>query len=477
MRPLRSLARLVRPTSGALLALLCLLPGLALGQQSLLQGGSMTAGHLPMYSIGGTSQPIVIDSGPAGGNVTGQGISELNVTARGTGTPPYATQGTGPNGEIACFQDAVSTNSTGYHYLCLSPNAAGGGLLSYGAAGGASSLPFTFMVNGTSYAFPFVTGGIVGPGSTTVGHMACWNNTAGTLLSDCGTALTIGGSANQIQYNNAGALGGFTLGGDATVNVGTGALTITKIGGQNATLGGALSTAGALTTGGPFITSGASSLTLTTSGATNVSLPASGTLATLAGSEALTNKTVNGLTITSTTGGTLTIANNKVLTASNTLTFTGTDGSTLAIGTGGTLGTAAYTAATAYMPSGVQITNTLGADVAMNNAANYFDGPSVAQGSTGTWFASGTVTVAEGTVAGAGVFCKLWDGTNVIASGAMYVQGASSDVGSLSLSGYRASPAGNIRISCRSPGSITGNILFNQTGNSKDSTITAFRVQ
>ena len=62
---------------------------------------------------------------------------------------------------------------------------------------------------------------------------------------------------------------------------------------------------------------------------------------------ALTGKSYNGLTITSTTGS-LTIAAGKTLTANNSLTFSGTDGSTLNIGTGGTLGTAAYTAASAY---------------------------------------------------------------------------------------------------------------------------------
>jgi hypothetical protein len=155
MRPKKN-QRPASRSSGALLALLCLLPGLALGQQSLLQGGSMTAGHLPMYSIGGTGQPIVLDAGPAGGNTTGQGVSEFNITARGTGTAPYAAQGTGVDGTIFQIQDAVSTNSTGYHYLAFSANALGGGLMEYGAAGGASALPFTFKVNGTSYSFPFV---------------------------------------------------------------------------------------------------------------------------------------------------------------------------------------------------------------------------------------------------------------------------------------------------------------------------------
>src|ERR1043166_1260457 len=43
--------------------------------------------------------------------------------------------------------------------------------------------------------------------------------------------------------------------------------------------------------------------------------------------------------------GSLSIASGKTATFNNTLTLTATDGSTLAIGTGGTLGTAAYTAA------------------------------------------------------------------------------------------------------------------------------------
>jgi trimeric autotransporter adhesin len=65
---------------------------------------------------------------------------------------------------------------------------------------------------------------------------------------------------------------------------------------------------------------------------------------------ALTGKTYNGLTVTSTTGA-LTIAAGKTLTANNTLTLSGTDASTLNIGGGGTLGSAAFTASTAYAPA------------------------------------------------------------------------------------------------------------------------------
>ena len=53
-----------------------------------------------------------------------------------------------------------------------------------------------------------------------------------------------------------------------------------------------VSLAGNLTLAGSLSTSGANALTLTTTGSTNVTLPTTGTLATLAGTETLTNKTI-----------------------------------------------------------------------------------------------------------------------------------------------------------------------------------------
>jgi hypothetical protein len=65
--------------------------------------------------------------------------------------------------------------------------------------------------------------------------------------------------------------------------------------------------------------------------------------------------------------GTLTITSGKTFNVTNTLTLSGTDGSTLNIGTGGTLGTAAYTAASAYQPIDTDLTTIAGLTATTDN--------------------------------------------------------------------------------------------------------------
>lgn len=118
------------------------------------------------------------------------------------------------------------------------------------------------------------------------------------------------------------------------------------------------------------------------------------------------------------------------------------------------------------------LTNSLAADVNLNNVANYFDGPSVAQGTVGTFLATGTVVVSD--VGGGTTFnIKLWDGTTVIASARML---GGVNALPISLSGFIASPAANIRISVQDLTFTTGLIRFNASGNSKDSTLTVIRI-
>ena len=176
-----------RPAFAAALraAAAALLPSLAAAQSTPLQAGPWTPGHVPQYTGNGSVQPVVQDGGAAGGGGLGANIAELGIVARGTGTAPYSGQGTGPFGSIGCFYDAPITNATGYHYLCMSPNATGGnGLISFGNAGGAAATALNFNINGSQYAFPVTVGGITGPGSTTIGHLVTWNNATGTLVAD-----------------------------------------------------------------------------------------------------------------------------------------------------------------------------------------------------------------------------------------------------------------------------------------------------
>jgi len=107
-------------------------------------------------------------------------------------------------------------------------------------------------------------------------------------------------------------------------------------GSSTITLGGNFSSAGAVSHAGAY------SQTFTATANTSLTLPTTGTLATLAGSEALTNKTVNGLTVTTTTG-TLTLANSSTLATSgaNSITLTSTGSTNVTLPTTGTLATLA----------------------------------------------------------------------------------------------------------------------------------------
>jgi hypothetical protein len=152
-----------------------------------LQGGPWTAGHSPMYSVSGGSQPVIQDSGPAGGGAIGAGLLELlqvSQAANGVTTAPYANSGSGPLSTHACFYDAPITNQTGYHYLCLDANAQGGGLVAYGAGGGAAAVPLKFNINGTVWN-PLST-----PGGISATAPLAYSSATGIISLNIGAGLT-----------------------------------------------------------------------------------------------------------------------------------------------------------------------------------------------------------------------------------------------------------------------------------------------
>ena len=122
------------------------------------------------------------------------------------------------------------------------------------------------------------------------------------------------------------------------------------------------------------------------------------------------------------------------------------------------------------------ITNLLASNVALTNTAAYFQGPTIAQGTVGTWFVMGSVEV-QGNV-GDAINLKMWDGTTVIASSALDITSGSGGVVYASFAGLLVNPTGSLQIAVQNATSTTGsNILANAAGaGANSSNITAIRV-
>ena len=261
--------------------------GAAFGQSAVLQGGPWQPARAPFYIGQGTGQPVIGDSGPAGGGSPGIGLSELGITAQGTGTPPFAGQGTGPLGTNFCDYDAPTTNPSGYHFLCLSANAQGGGLIAFGAAGPAPTTPLNFIVNGVTYTFPFA-------GSGTVTNV---DIITGTGLSAAGTCNSTSAIACTLGLANTAVAPGSYTNTNITVNA-QGQITAAA----NGTGGGG----GSLTIGSTPIIGGAANRLLADNGGTLIEINGANNsvlISGVAGTLSLATALPNGITATTQTSG------------------------------------------------------------------------------------------------------------------------------------------------------------------------------
>jgi hypothetical protein len=165
---------------------------------------------------------------------------------------------------------------------------------------------FTFVENGTVYGN---TGWVQTVEVTTVGtDNIIWQQfsgtgtfTAGNGLTITGTEFNVVGTADRITANIDSIDIASTYVGQSSITtlgtIGTGVWQGTVVG---PTYGGTGVNNGSktITLGGSFTHTGAHTLGLTTTANTSVTLPTTGTLATLAGTETFTNKTLTSPTIT-----------------------------------------------------------------------------------------------------------------------------------------------------------------------------------
>jgi hypothetical protein len=214
-------------------------------------GGSATPGGSTgqvQYNNAGAFAAVTNMSGDCTWAIPSGVITCLKTN--GTSFAPSATIDTTNAANITSGTLAAARGGAGTTSGILKAN--GSGLVS-AATSGTDYAPAT---SGSSILYGNGAGGF---SNVTIGSGLTFST--GTLSATGGGGGTPGGTSGQVQYNNAGALGGFTVSGDATLNTGTGALTVTKTNGvafgtaatKNLTYSGntttAISTTGVLNSG------------------------------------------------------------------------------------------------------------------------------------------------------------------------------------------------------------------------------------
>lgn len=176
---------------------------------------------VPSGNITGTSSNVTGTVTPAHG---GTGLATLTANAvmlgEGTSNVGFATIGTA--GRILVDQGAAADPS----FKAISGDAAltSAGVLTVGA-GAITLAKMAGFAASSLMGNP--TGSGAAPSAITLGANLSFSGT--TLVASGGG--TPGGTTGQIEYNNAGSFGGFTMSGDATLATSTGVITVTKTSG------------------------------------------------------------------------------------------------------------------------------------------------------------------------------------------------------------------------------------------------------
>ncbi len=173
-------------------------PFIAMAQGSVGQSGPVVPGDAAVWVQNG----YVMDGGPASGGKQGIGLGQFLMQSRsantapsqanGFGLGPFQANGNGQYNSHACDYAGSPQSSAGSYYLCWDPdtvaNGVAGGVLAYGSIGVAPPLPFQICTNGICLQLPFTgsgSGNVVGVPPTTIGQIACFENTIATLIGGC----------------------------------------------------------------------------------------------------------------------------------------------------------------------------------------------------------------------------------------------------------------------------------------------------
>lgn len=123
--------------------------------------------------------------------VIGSGVSAAD-------SPISSFGATGPICSLSARQ-----SSGAWYALCIQANNSSNSTISLQNYGTATPRTLNFVINGTTYSFPFTATGVVGPSTTVIGHPAVWGNISGTLLADEATVPAVFTNAAGIVVDSA----------------------------------------------------------------------------------------------------------------------------------------------------------------------------------------------------------------------------------------------------------------------------------
>jgi len=285
--------------------------------------GDVIMGEYGGTGIANTGMTITLGGNIATeGSFNTSGANALTLTTTGATNVTLPTSGTLVNSGVTTLSSlsSIGTITTGtWNGTTIG--------IGYGGTGQTTATGAFDALSPMTTLGDIIYGGASGTGSRLTGNTTLTpmflrqtgdgaNSAAPVWVALSNTDVGLGNVENTALSTWAGSTNLTTLG---TIGTGTwqGDVIMGEYGGT-----GIANTGKTITLGGNFTTSGAHTTTLTTTDNTTVTLPVTGTLATLEGNEALTNKTINGNTITTGTG-TLTIAAGKTLNASDDATISG----------------------------------------------------------------------------------------------------------------------------------------------------------